>query len=310
MSTSQNLPNGEIQGHLPVLLKESLEYLNIQKGKIYVDCTLGTGGHSLEILKFLNGSGMLIGIEQDPLIFEKAKDKLSNLKNCYLFNKNFLEIKDILNELKIEKITGGVLLDLGINSLQINDPKRGFSFQHEGPLDMRMNPNENLTAYELINHYKENDLADIIFKYGEERLSRRIARTIVNNRPIKTTKELASLIARCYPKLGHFRIHPATRTFQAIRIEVNKELEKLEQFLRIIQELILPEGRLTVISFHSLEDRIVKFFLKGNEEFKILTKKPIQPSFEETKSNPRARSAKLRAAEKINNGTNKQHQSK
>lgn len=293
----------QVQGHTPVLLKESLEYLNVQKDKIYVDCTLGTGGHSLEILKILNGSGLLIGIEQDPFIFEKAKDKLEGFKNCYLFNKNFVGIKNILNELMIQKITGGVLLDLGVNSLQINDPKRGFSFQYDGPLDMRMNLNQDLTAKEVVNCYRENDLANVIFNYGEERLSRKIAKVIVKNRPIKTTKELASIVASCYPKLGYFRIHPATKTFQALRIEVNKELENLEQFLCIIPELILQKGRLTVISFHSLEDRKIKRFLKGNERFKTLTKKPVQPTFEEIRSNSRARSAKLRAAEKINNGT-------
>lgn len=289
--------------HLPVLLNEVIDFLHVTPGKIYVDCTLGLGGHSAEILKRLNGDGLLIGIEQDESAFQIAKERLKelNLKNYYLFNSNFLELKDILKSLKLEKITGGVLLDLGVNSTQLDNPLSGFSIKSDGPLDMRMDKKQSLTANTVVNKYKETELADIIFKYGEERYARKIARFIMQKRPLKSTKELANVVLSCYPKDKWFKVHPATRTFQAIRIEVNKELENLQNFLCFIPELLLPPSRLTIISFHSLEDRITKNFLKNNREFKILTKKPIIPSLEEIDKNPRARSAKLRVAEKKEN---------
>ncbi len=293
--------------HKPVLLNETLDLLNVTPGKVYVDCTLGLGGHSLEILKRLDGNGKLIGIEQDETILEQARNKLSKYENCYLFRANFLELPEILKSLKIEKITGGVLLDLGVNSLHFDTAERGFSFKAKGPLDMRMDNRQELTAYKIINNYKEHELADIIYKFGEDRNSRKIAKSIIHNRakgPIETTEELANIIFSCYHHItnrSHFKIHPATKTFQALRIEVNKELENIEEFFCFIPELLLPPSRLTVISFHSLEDRIAKNFLKNNREFRPITKKPVIPSSEEIKSNPRARSAKLRAAEKIKN---------
>lgn len=295
--------------HKPVLLNEVIDLLNIQKGKIYVDCTLGLGGHSQEILQRLNGEGILIGIERDKSALEIAKERLKEFSkvgiNCYLFHSNYLDLKNILRSLNIDKISGGVLLDLGVNSLQLDEPSRGFSFKNDAPLDMRMDKSQSLTANQVINNYKEYDLAEIIFKYGEERLARKIAKLIVEKRAkkefIKTTNELAKTVLQCYPKNKYFKIHPATRTFQAIRIEVNKELENLEKFLCFISELLLPQSRLTVISFHSLEDRVTKNFLKNNREFKILTKKPMTPSLSEQESNPRSRSAKLRAGEKIKN---------
>ena len=288
--------------HLPVLLKEAIDFLNVTPGKIYVDCTLGLGGHSIEILKKLNGQGLLIGIDQDESALEITKSRLKelNLKNYYLFNSNFLELNEILKSLNIDKITGGVLLDLGVNSIQLDNPQKGFSFKNAGPLDMRMDSKQSLTAETIVNKYKESEIADIIYKYGEERFSRKIARFIVQNRPLKSTNDLANLILKCYPKNKRHKIHPATRTFQAIRIKVNKELENLEKFLCFIPELLLAPSRLTVISFHSLEDRITKNFLKNNRELKILTKKPLVPSSEEIEKNHRARSAKLRAAEKTN----------
>lgn len=289
--------NEENKFHIPVLLNESMRCLNIRKGLTYVDCTLGTGGHSLEILKRLNDSGILIGIEQDIELFEIAKERLNSFKNCFLFNANYLEIKNILRKLNLEKITGGVILDLGLNTLQISNPKRGFSFIKDGPLDMRMDLSQTLSAYEVVNNYNEKRLADIIYKYGEERHARWIAKNIIRNRPIKSTLRLAELAY--YPKYRHSKIHPATRTFQAVRIEVNKELETLEKFLFIIPELLHTKSRLTVISFHSLEDRIVKHFLKERSDLLILTKKPIQCSKDEMGNNPSARSAKLRASEKL-----------
>lgn len=292
------LSNETINLHNPVMVNEVLEYLNVQEDKIYVDCTLGTGGHSIEILKRLS-KGTLIGIEKDPYAFSIAKERLKDYSNCHLFNLDYIEIKSVLKNLNLCKITGGILLDLGVNSLQIDDLNRGFSFNSTAPLDMRMDTRQNLTAHNIINHLKEKELADIIYNYGEERFSRRIAKKIVENRPIKTTNELSNIILRCYPKHKKFKIHPATRTFQAIRILVNNELEHLEKFLCFTPELLSAGSRLTVISFHSLEDRIVKRFFKEKKDFKILTKKPLQPTISELKENPRSRSAKLRAIERI-----------
>ena len=291
--------------HTPVLTTEVINYLNIEKNKTYVDCTLGNGGHSLEILKILNGTGKLIGLDKDKECIEIAKGRLKEFKNCYIYSysANFLDLKKYLNELNIQKITGGIVLDLGTNSGQLENPERGFSFKSEGPLDMRMDNTHGLTAHQVVNNYNESKLADIIYKYGEERYSRKIARSITSYKtkygPIQTTKQLANIILNCYPKNKFYKIHPATRTFQAIRIEVNNELENLENFLRISGELLEVKSRLTVISFHSLEDRIVKNFLKNNGKFRVLTKKPVTPSCEEVKNNPRSRSAKLRAAERI-----------
>ena len=294
-----------MQIHKPVLLNEVINYLNIKEDGIYIDCTLGTGGHSIEILKHLSGQGTLIGIERDLDSLEIAKKRLNefNDKNYYLFHSNFTELKSILKSLNINKITGGILLDLGVSSLQLDISERGFSFKGNAPLDMRMDKTAELTAFEVVNKYKEEKLANIIYNFGEERYSRKIAREIVQNRvrngPIKSTKELAELVSYCYPKKRHYKIHPATRTFQALRIEVNKELENIENLLCFIPELLLPQSRLTVISFHSLEDRLIKNFLKNSSEFKALTKKPITPSKSEIDENPRSRSAKLRAGEKI-----------
>ena len=285
------------------MLNEVINYLDVKKDKIYVDCTLGFGGHSYEILKKLNYTGMLIGLERDEEVLKLAKNRLKDFKNCYLFHSNFLDLKNILNDLNVNKITGGLFLDLGINSYQLDNQNRGFSIRNNGPLDMRMDNTQTLTACKVINNYKEAELANIIYYFGEERYARKIAKLIVETRkrsgPIKTTKELSSLVLRCYPQNKYFKTHPATKTFQAIRIEVNKELDNIEKFLCFIPELLLSGTRLTVISFHSLEDRIIKNFLKKHNEFKILTKKPSIPSLSETEENPRARSAKLRAAEKI-----------
>ena len=292
--------------HEPVLLNESTALLNITQDLVYVDCTLGTGGHSYEILKGLNGTGMLIGLDCDKEILNFTKQKLNQFKNSHLSHSNFINLPSVLELLQIKKITGGVILDLGVNSIHFDSPDRGFSFKQDGPLDMRMDKSQELTANKVINSYKEDKLANIIYNYGEERHSRQIAKLISEyknkNGPIKTTLELANIILRYYRYItgkSHFKTHPATKTFQALRIEVNNELENLEKFFCFIQELLLPGSRLTVISFHSLEDRITKKFLKSNKNFKILTKKPITPSPNEMINNPRARSAKLRAAERI-----------
>ncbi len=289
--------------HKPVMLTEVINYLDVKKDKIYVDCTLGLGGHSYEILKKLQNTGMLIGIERDEESLKIAKERLKEFKNCHLIHSNFIDLPNILNRLKIGKITGGILLDFGINSHQLDSPNRGFSIKSSGPLDMRMDTTQALSALKVINSYKEADIADIIYYFGEERYSRKIARMIVEARqklgPFKSTEELKDIILRSYPRNKHFKTHPATKTFQAIRIEVNKELENIEEFLCFIPELLLSGTRLTFISFHSLEDRKIKNFLKQNRELTILTKKPVIPSVSETELNPRSRSAKFRAAEKL-----------
>ena len=233
--------------HKPVLINEVIDFLDIKPGNIYIDCTLGLGGHSLEILKRLNGTGKLIGIELDETALEIAKEKLKHFDNCYLVHSSFLDLPDILKNQKIDKISGGVLLDLGVNSIHLDNSERGFSFKNDALLDMRMDKRQSLTAYKVINTYKESELADIIYKYGEERYSRKIARLITQNKakngPLKTTGELANLVLNCYRYAKNkkwFKTHPATKIFQALRIEVNKELENLDKFLCFIPELLLP----------------------------------------------------------------------
>ena len=289
--------------HKPVLLNEVINYLNLREDLIYVDCTAGLGGHSYEILEKLNGKAKLILIDQDKTALDLSKERLKDYKNCYFFHSNFIHLREILNTLNIKEITGGVLLDLGVSSLQLDSIERGFSFKNGNKLDMRMDQSQEIDAYYVINHYNKEKLAKLIYEYGEERYSRRIADFICETRsksgPIKTAEELSNLILKCYPKNKYFKIHPATRTFQAIRIEVNRELESLNKFLCFIPELLSEGSRLTVISFHSLEDRITKHFLKSRKDLKILTKKPVIASDIEIKDNNRARSAKLRAAEKV-----------
>lgn len=285
--------------HKSVFLAEAVDYLNIEKGKIYVDCTVGLGGHSEKILEKLSGNGLLIGFEQDVHAFNLAKQRLERFNNFKLFNTNFIEIKNVLQSLNIQKVNGGILADFGISSLQIDSPERGFSFQQDGPLDMRMDSSQELSADYVINCFKEKDLADIIYKFGEERNSRKIAKSIISRRPLKSTKELSNAILRCYPKSMRFKVHPATKTFQALRIFVNSELDNIEKFLCFTTELLEPHARLSIISFHSLEDRLVKLHLKNKSHFRPLTKKPTMVSLNELKANPRSRSAKLRVAERI-----------
>ncbi len=288
--------------HIPVLADEVIEYLNIQTGKIYFDGTLGAAGHSRMILGRLNGTGHLYSWDQDRNVIEQLQRIDNQPKNWTLVNANFEHIKDFCLEHNI-KIDGGILLDLGFSSLQMDDPSRGLSFQAEGPLDMRLDPSSELTAEFIVNKYRENELADIIYQYGEERLSRQIAAAIVRARPIYSTTKLAEVIKGIYIKGAHgktFRINPATRTFQALRIAVNRELEVLENFLKINREIFSPGARIAIISFHSLEDRIVKnAFRKLAREDKILeilTPKPISATEAEIEQNPRSRSAKLRVA--------------
>jgi len=287
--------------HIPVLLKESLEILLGLGGKIFLDCTVGLGGHAKAILQ-QNPEAYLIGIDLDDRALEEAEKNLSAFEGRFsLYKANFRDMDRVLAEEGIERVDG-ILMDLGISMLQLKG-KRGFSFQEESPLDMRMYLHQPLTAWKVVNEYPERDLMRIFREYGEERYSAKIAKAIVRARkkkPIETTTELARIVSSAVPPRARYgRIHPATRVFQAIRIEVNRELENLKEALEKTPSLLNKKGRLVVISFHSLEDRIVKNFFKDHpSEFLILTKKPITPSQEEVRMNPSARSAKLRAGER------------
>jgi len=300
--------------HIPVLTKEILNYLNLKKGGVYIDCTLGGGGHSEAILENIYPHGFLIGIDQDIEAIETAKKELkSYIDKVKLVKDNFKNLESILSGLKIETVSG-IIFDLGVSFHQLKKKERGFSFKEDNYLDMRMDLTQEFSADILVNSYSEKDLAEIFEKYGEERFSRRIARLIVTERKkkiITTTKQLADLVIRSLPRTKKrltWRIHPATRIFQAIRIEVNQELKALETGLNQAIRVLEDKGRICVISYHSLEDRIVKHLFKevekeekvqNNYGLKIITKKPIRPSLEELRNNPKARSAKLRVAEKI-----------
>ena len=319
MDSGQDIPEwggrGPV-GHVPVLLKEAIDFLAVQRGGTYLDATVGMGGHSFEIAKRLGAPGHLIGFDKDPAALERSRARLqhagspvsgdrspdSDWPTVTLMHASFAEVGVRIAPASLD----GLLADLGVSSLQLSDPARGFSFQADGPLDMRMNPLSDRTAEQVVNHLDERELADVIYEFGEERRSRRIARALVRSRPIQTTKQLVAVIsAAARPmKLGHHkhdRIHPATRTFQALRIFVNRELDDLKALLEAAPRVLKPGGRLVVISFHSLEDRIVKDAIREgakNRYFRLLTKKPVIASEEESMRNPRSRSAKMRAAEK------------
>ena len=292
-------------GHVPVLLKEAIDFLNIQRGGTYVDATVGLGGHSYEIAKRLGAPGHLIGVDKDPAALRIAGLRLraSGLEDwptVTLLQRSFAQVADSQELASVN----GILADLGVSSLQLDDAARGFSFQAEGPLDMRMDPQSERTAEQVVNHLDERELADVIYEFGEERRSRRIARAIVRSRPIRTTAQLADVISAAARPMNQAerRIHPATRTFQALRIFVNRELDDLKVLLKTAPRILKPGGRVVVISFHSLEDRMVKDTFRDamrDMHFRLLTKKPITSSDEENDRNPRARSAKLRAAEKV-----------
>jgi len=313
--TPQGVGRGEV-GHVPVLLKEAIDFLAVRRGGTYIDATVGLGGHSLEIAKRLGAPGHLIGFDKDPAALDVARERLKGVvgRSSYVVGQNqdrqndwpSVELRhgsfaDLAND---ERRTAcdGILADLGVSSLQFSDATRGFSFQADGPLDMRMNPMSEPTAEQVVNQFDERELADLIYEFGEERRSRRIARAIVRSRPILTTAQLAAVISTAARPMKHERIHPATRTFQALRIFVNRELDDLQKLLEAAPQLLKPGGRLVVISFHSLEDRRVKDEMREGAKagrYKLLTKKPVTPSEGEIALNPRARSAKLRAAERV-----------
>ncbi|MBU4310663.1 16S rRNA (cytosine(1402)-N(4))-methyltransferase RsmH [bacterium] len=289
--------------HIPVLLDEIIKYLNCMGNKVIVDCTIGEGGHAEKILENLGSSGILLGIDQDQDALVAARKRLASFgERVVLIWDNFTNLEKILKEKGIEKIDG-ILFDLGISSLQLNRRDRGFSFLKEGPLDMRMNKAQKINASELINKTSYKELQNILYELGEKRWARRIARAIVRERgkgPVTTTTQLARIIERAVPYRG--RIHPATRAFQALRIEVNRELENLKEILPQAVDSLRKGGRICIVSYHSLEDRIVKnsfkeFARQGRIE--ILTKKPIISQEEEIRMNPRSRSAKLRVGERI-----------
>ncbi|QAA76975.1 MAG: 16S rRNA (cytosine(1402)-N(4))-methyltransferase [Candidatus Bipolaricaulis sibiricus] len=281
--------------HEPVLPTEVVGFLDPGPGKRYVDATVGAGGHTAALLA---RGAFVVGVDQDPYALALARERLSPFGDrVTLVRGNFRDLRALLAPLGLPALDG-ILLDLGASSLQFDAPDRGFSFRAEGPLDMRMDPDAPTTAADLVNGLPEPDLARLLWEYGEERYGRRIARAIVRARPLHTTGELASLVSRAYPP-GRHRIHPATRTFQALRIAVNDELGALREALPAAVSLLASGGVLCVISFHSLEDRIVKHFLREGAlagRLEVLTKKPITPAEEELARNPRARSAKLRAA--------------
>jgi 16S rRNA (cytosine1402-N4)-methyltransferase len=287
-------------GHVPVLLKEAIDFLAVKRGGTYLDATVGLGGHSYEIAKRLGAPGHLIGFDKDPAALERAREKLTALgepPQITLIHGSFAEVPERIAPASLD----GLMADLGVSSLQLGNAARGFSFQAEGPLDMRMNPMSGETAEQVVNHLDERKLADVIYEFGEERRSRRIARAIVRSRPIRTTQHLVEVISTAARSMKHERIHPATRTFQALRIFVNRELDDLTALLEAAPRVLKPGGRLVVINFHSLEDRIVKDALRGGKDkyFRVLTKKPLTASEEEIDRNPRSRSAKMRAAERM-----------
>jgi len=314
---------GREASHVPVLLKEAIDFLAVRRGGIYIDATVGLGGHSYEIARRLGAPGHLIGLDKDPAALDIARKKLTqdhstrdfdskgeskpsarddkaDWPEITLLHRSFAEVAKGAESGTID----GILADIGLSSLQLGDAARGFSFQAEGPLDMRMDPHSERTAEQVVNHFDERQLADVIYEFGEERRSRRIARAICRSRPIRSTAHLAEVISAAARPMNQAerRIHPATRTFQALRIFVNRELDDLKALLEAAPQILRPGGRLVVISFHSLEDRIVKDALRDGAQkgyFSVLTRKPVMATEEESDRNPRARSAKLRAAEKV-----------
>jgi len=288
------------------MLGEVIDYLKLSPGKIIVDATAGTGGHSKGIIERILPGGKLIGIDRDQDSLDVAKERLRDFGNAFEFvYGNFVDIDKILEKLDVKKVDG-ILFDFGLSSYQLEDPNRGFSFQNEGPLDMRFDRNSFISAYDLINNLNEEEISAILLTFGEERWHNRIARFLVEERErhaITTTRELSDIVVKAIPhKYRHYRIHPATRTFQAVRIAVNRELETIGTGISKAIELLDKQGRICVISFHSLEDRIAKLsFRKFAAEGKIniITPKPLTPKVAEMRENPSSRSSKLRVAERL-----------
>jgi 16S rRNA (cytosine1402-N4)-methyltransferase len=286
--------------HVPVMLDEVVQWLQAAPGKIIVDGTLGGGGHSAALANRVAPGGRLLALDLDPEAIDRAQPSLEGLRVEVAIG-SYTAIPELLHSHGLASVDG-IVLDLGLSSDQLADEERGFSFQSNGPLDLRFDRTRGEPAWKLLARIDEKKLADLIYQYGEERLSRRIARQIVAERrehPIRTADQLACLVRRCVPRSKGHRIDPATRTFQALRIAVNEELVALEQALQRLPDCLLPGGRLAIISFHSLEDRLVKHAFRNDPRLKVLTKRPLLPAEEEVARNIRARSAKLRVAERI-----------
>ena len=291
--------------HVPVLAAEVLQALNPQPGQVIVDGTLGGGGHTRLLAERVVQSGgdksrgFVLSLDRDPTAIEAAEKSLAGL-SVQLAQANFCDVGEVLDELQIAAVDG-VLLDVGLSSDQLADERRGFSFDSAGPLDLRFDPSSGVSAADLVNHLPEKELADLIYRFGEERCSRQIARRVIETRrerPIATAADLADIVRRSVPRSAD-RLDPATRTFQALRIAVNRELESLELALARIPDRLKPGGRLAIISFHSLEDRLVKEAFRSDLRLEALTKKPIRASEEEIRTNPRSSSAKLRVARRV-----------
>ena len=291
--------------HASVLFQEAIDFLNVRAGGTYVDCTLGLAGHAEGIVRRLGSEGHLIGFDRDLEALDLAKMRLARVSNelgsqaprITLVGEPFSSIAEHVKPASVD----GLLADFGVSSLQFDEAYRGFSFQADGPLDMRMDTRRGPTAAQVVNEEDERELANLIYEYGEERRSRRIARAIVRGRPVTTTGQLARLVASAAPPMKQERIHPATRTFQALRIVVNRELDEIKALFEAAPKLLKPSARLVVISFHSLEDRIAKDSLREGAQkgiWEILTRKPVTAGEEEIERNPRSRSAKLRAGER------------
>ena len=294
-----------MSAHVPVMTAEVLQMLRPERGGLFVDCTVGLGGHSRALLE--NGVTRLIGLDRDRDALVRAGETLAPWRDqVELVHADYRSLADVLDGRHLAQVDGA-LADLGVSSMQFDEPGRGFSFQRDEPLDMRMDRTSGETAAQLVARVDEGELADVIFNFGEERFSRRIAKALVRERveaPIDSTARLAAIVRRAVPRRGYSRIDPATRTFQALRIWVNRELDGLDRFVETAVRRLRAGARLVVISFHSLEDRIVKHTLRalehgGEAGIRVLTKRPLVPGDEEVRRNPRARSAKLRAAERI-----------
>jgi 16S rRNA (cytosine1402-N4)-methyltransferase len=286
--------------HVPVLAAEVITWLQPHRGQIVVDGTLGGGGHTRLLAEAVGSGGTVIATDRDPLPVERAASELRDLP-IRAIQANYSDIPEVLNQLGIESVDG-ILLDLGVSSDQLADDNRGFSFQSAGPLDLRFDPTRGEPAWKLIERLSAEHLADLIYRYGEERFSRKIAQRIVGTRrktPIRTSSDLAAIIRRTVPRTHADRIDPATRTFQALRIAANEELKWLEVALRRLPDCLRPGGRLAVISFQSLEDRLVKEAFRNDARLRVLTRRPIRPTESESVDNPRSRSAKLRVAERM-----------
>ncbi len=286
--------------HVPVLAAEVVQWLAPRPGDVIIDGTLGAGGHTRFLAAAVGDSGLVISFDRDPKALSAAEKNLEGLP-VKLVQANFAEMAAVLQELGAAPVQG-VVLDLGLSSDQLADADRGFSFLASGDLDLRFNPEEGEPAWQLLQRLEADEIADLIYRYGEERFSRRIARKIVERRrisPVRTSADLANLVRQCVPRGRGHSIDPATRTFQALRIAVNRELESLETVLRELPDCLATGGRAAIISFHSLEDRMVKNAFREDERFEVLTKKPIRPTNDEVQRNPRSRSAKMRVAARI-----------